>query len=114
MTPVPDGGRQPDRLRVGIVGCGGIGNSHARAYVADPRVELVGVVDVIPERAETYAGDYGTTAYGSIAELADQQPDLVHDIAHRTETACPQAHTFEVMRLALQAQRTATTGGFAR
>jgi len=77
MTPVPDDGRQPDRLRVGIVGCGGIGNSHARAYVADPRVELVGVVDLIPERAEAYAGDYGTTAYGSIAELADQQPDLV-------------------------------------
>ena len=29
------GGRQTDRLRVGIVGCGGIGNSHARAYVAN-------------------------------------------------------------------------------
>jgi predicted dehydrogenase len=66
-----------DRLRVGIVGCGGIGNSHARAYVANPRVELVGVVDIIAERAQAYARDYGTTAYGSIAELADQQPDLV-------------------------------------
>ncbi|GAA3701246.1 Gfo/Idh/MocA family oxidoreductase [Microlunatus aurantiacus] len=70
----PAGG---DRLRVGIVGCGGIGNSHARAYVAHPRVDLVGVVDEIPERAERYAGEYGTTAYGSIAELVDQQPDLV-------------------------------------
>jgi predicted dehydrogenase len=77
MTPGPDDGRHPARLRVGIVGCGGIGNSHARAYVADPRVELVGVVDVIPERAETYARDYATTASGSIAELADRQPDLV-------------------------------------
>ena len=70
----PAGG---ERLRVGIVGCGGIGNSHARAYVAHPRVDLVGVVDEIPERAERYAGEYGTTAYGSIAELVDQQPDLV-------------------------------------
>jgi predicted dehydrogenase len=66
-----------DRLRVGIVGCGGIGNSHARAYLANPQVELVGVVDVIAERAEAYARDYATTAYSSIAELADQQPDLV-------------------------------------
>lgn len=41
-------------------------------------------------------------------------PDLVHDVAHRTETACPQAHTFEVMRLALRAQRDATRSGFAR
>lgn len=65
------------RLRVGIVGCGGIGNSHARAYVAHPQVDLVGVVDVIGERSAAYAREYGTTAYGSIAELADQQPDLV-------------------------------------
>ena len=78
MSPVQSGyGRRADRLRVGIVGCGGIGNSHARAYVANPRVELVGVVDVIPERAENYARDYATTAYGSIAELADQELDLV-------------------------------------
>jgi predicted dehydrogenase len=77
MSPGQDDLRQRDRLRVGIVGCGGIGNSHARAYLANPQVELVGVVDVIAERAEAYARDYATTAYGSIAELADQQPDLV-------------------------------------
>lgn len=77
MSPVQSDGRQTDRLRVGIVGCGGIGNSHARAYLANPRVELVGVVDVIADRAETYARDYTTTAYGSIAELADQELDLV-------------------------------------
>ncbi len=77
MSPGQNDLRQRDRLRVGIVGCGGIGNSHARAYLANPQVELVGVVDVIAERAEAYARDYATTAYGSIAELADQQPDLV-------------------------------------
>ena len=32
---------------------------------------------MIPERAESYARDYATTAYGSIAELADQELDLV-------------------------------------
>ncbi|HEY5980327.1 MAG TPA: Gfo/Idh/MocA family oxidoreductase [Microlunatus sp.] len=77
VTPGQDAGRRTGRLRVGIVGCGGIGNSHARAFVANPRVELVGVVDVIAERARAYARDYDTTAYSSIAELADQQPDLV-------------------------------------
>lgn len=77
MSPLRDDLRRGDRLRVGIVGCGGIGNSHARAYLANPQVELVGVVDVIAERAESYARDYATTAYASIAELADQQPDLV-------------------------------------
>ncbi|HEX2856290.1 MAG TPA: Gfo/Idh/MocA family oxidoreductase [Propionibacteriaceae bacterium] len=41
-------------------------------------------------------------------------PDLVHDVIHRTERACPQRHTFEVMRLALTAQRDATKRGAAR
>ena len=40
-------------------------------------------------------------------------PDLVHDVINRTETACPQRHTFEVMRLAIRAQQSATMLGFA-
>ncbi|MEW1958463.1 Gfo/Idh/MocA family oxidoreductase [Kineococcus sp. NPDC059986] len=41
-------------------------------------------------------------------------PALVHDVRNRTETACPQAHTFEVMRLALVAQRDARLAGAAK
>lgn len=40
--------------------------------------------------------------------------DLVHDVRHRTTTACPQEHTFEVMRLALLAQDRAARRGGAR
>jgi predicted dehydrogenase len=40
-------------------------------------------------------------------------PDLVHDVLNRTQTACPQTHTFEVMRLAIRAQQNATMTGFA-
>ena len=65
------------KLRVGIVGCGSIGNSHAVAYSDNPRVELVGVFDIIPERSQDYAERYQTTAYGSAGELLEQQPDLV-------------------------------------
>jgi predicted dehydrogenase len=39
--------------------------------------------------------------------------DLVHDVRHRTTTACPQEHTFEAMRLALLAQERATRRGAA-
>jgi predicted dehydrogenase len=66
-----------DKLRVGIVGCGNIGRSHASRYQENARAELVGVVDLIPERAEAYAAQFGTTAYRSCRELLDQQPDLV-------------------------------------
>lgn len=40
--------------------------------------------------------------------------DLVRDVRERTATACPQAHTFEVMRLALEAQQRAARRGAAR
>jgi predicted dehydrogenase len=40
--------------------------------------------------------------------------DLIRDVRERTETACPQAHTFEVMRLALEAQQRAARRGAAR
>lgn len=65
------------RLRVGIVGCGGIARSHLRAYVDNPRVDLVGVLDIDPDRAAAFAAEHGTTAYATEGELAQQSPDLV-------------------------------------
>ena len=66
------------KLKVAVVGCGNIGNRHAAGYLATGRTELVGVADVIKERAEGYADKYGSHAYGSAKELlAEQRPDLV-------------------------------------
>ena len=61
-------------LRVGIVGCGSIARSHALAYLGHPGAELVGVFDVDAGRAAAFAAEYGTTAYGTLGELADQAP----------------------------------------
>lgn len=66
-----------DRLRVGIVGCGGIARSHARAYANNPRVDLVAVSDIIPSKAVDFAATHTTTAYETNADLAQQRPDLV-------------------------------------
>jgi len=66
-----------ERLRVGIIGCGSIARSHALSYQDNPRVELVGVVDIDPVRSDAFAAHYDTKAYGSWRELVDQQPDLV-------------------------------------
>jgi len=49
----------------------------------------------------------------SDAELS-YYPDLLHDVRHRTQRAAPQEHTFETMRLALEAQRQATRRGGSR
>lgn len=65
-------------LKVAVVGCGNIGNRHAAGYLETGRTRLVGVADVIKERADGYAEKYGSVAYGSAKELlAEQQPDLV-------------------------------------
>ncbi|HET6485550.1 MAG TPA: Gfo/Idh/MocA family oxidoreductase, partial [Spirochaetia bacterium] len=38
-------------VRVGVIGCGPIGNLHARLYAGMDHARLVGVCDVLPERA---------------------------------------------------------------
>lgn len=43
---------------VGIVGAGGFGREHARAYATVPGAKLVSVVDTDPERAAALAADY--------------------------------------------------------
>ena len=56
-------------LRVAIVGMGGIGNTHARCYVKDPLAEIVAVCDIIQERADKAAAEYGCPAFYSVKEL---------------------------------------------
>lgn len=56
-------------LRVGVIGCGGIGRTHARVYRDDPLAELVCVCDIIKERADRLATEMGVRAYYSVAEM---------------------------------------------
>lgn len=65
-------------LRVGVVGMGGIGNTHAAAHVADPLARLVAVCDVVPEKAETAAQKHGVKSYPDLATmLAHEELDVV-------------------------------------
>jgi UDP-N-acetyl-2-amino-2-deoxyglucuronate dehydrogenase len=61
----------------GIIGAGVISSSHAKAVQANaPRVRLVGVCDIIPEKAEKLKNEYGAEfATGSMAELL-ARPDI--------------------------------------
>ncbi|MEW6753770.1 MAG: Gfo/Idh/MocA family oxidoreductase [Candidatus Latescibacterota bacterium] len=68
-------------LRVGVVGMRGIGTRHAECHSQDPLARLVGVCDVVKERADKAAERFGVKAYYSLAEmLADQDLDVV-DVA---------------------------------
>ena len=63
-------------LRVCVIGMGPIGNRHARIYKEDPLAELVGVCDIIKERADTAAVQLGVPAfYDAPTMLAALSPD---------------------------------------
>ncbi|MFW6599053.1 Gfo/Idh/MocA family protein [Propionibacteriaceae bacterium Y2011] len=66
-------------LRVLVIGSGGMGTSHARAYHANPGYELVGLVSRRPESRDTLSAELGgvpTYADGHEA-LAATTPDVV-------------------------------------
>ncbi|HLJ57460.1 MAG TPA: Gfo/Idh/MocA family oxidoreductase, partial [Chthonomonadaceae bacterium] len=57
------------RKRVAVIGCGGIGNTHGPIYLRDPRTELLGYCDIIPERADKSAARDGVKKWHSVAEM---------------------------------------------
>ena len=71
------------RLRIGIIGCGGIANGkHMPSLKAINRVDMVAFCDIIREKAEKAAAEYGTPdakVYTDYKELLkDTSIDVVH------------------------------------
>ena len=50
------------KLRVAIVGCGGIAQTHLSAYKKMPEVEIVAGVDIVPERLDAMKEKHGVTS----------------------------------------------------
>ncbi|MBR7136666.1 MAG: Gfo/Idh/MocA family oxidoreductase, partial [Clostridia bacterium] len=63
-------------IKVGVVGMGGIGHTHARAYANDPLAELIAVCDINREKADKAAEEFGVKAYYSLKEMIEDLPDL--------------------------------------
>jgi UDP-N-acetyl-2-amino-2-deoxyglucuronate dehydrogenase len=53
----------------GVIGCGVIGPTHMQALQSTPSARLVAVCDVVSERADKAAADFGVCAAYSIADL---------------------------------------------
>src|SRR4051794_23728819 len=60
-----------DKVKIGIIGTGFIGNVHGRIYTRDPRTEIAALYDIIPERAENTARTIGGKVCSSREELFD-------------------------------------------
>ena len=56
-------------LKIGIVGVGNIGSTHAGCYVNNPKCEIVACCDIIPEKADAGAAKFGGKAFYSVKEM---------------------------------------------
>ena len=56
-------------IRTAVIGVGYLGRFHAQKYAQMEGVDLVGVVDISPERAQDVAKEVGTDAYTDIHEI---------------------------------------------
>jgi predicted dehydrogenase len=66
------GKREEGKLRVGVIGVGHLGEYHVQKYRAIRRVELVGIADTNPQRAEDIARRYGTAVFANHHELLER------------------------------------------
>jgi predicted dehydrogenase len=68
-----------DVLSVGVIGAGGIAQSHMRAIKENDNIRLAAAMDVDARRAEAAAQKYGARAYTSVEDLLnDPEVEGVH------------------------------------
>ena len=60
-----------NKVRIGIIGTGYIGNVHGRIYSRDDRTEVAALYDIVPERAENTAKSIGGKVCSSREELLE-------------------------------------------
>jgi len=59
-------------IRVAVVGAGHLGRHHARLYAGMPQAKLVGVADVVFDRAQRLAATYGALPFADYRQLIGQ------------------------------------------
>ncbi|GHV14236.1 oxidoreductase [Clostridia bacterium] len=63
-------------LKVGVVGMGGIGTSHATHHKNDALAELVAVCDIVKQKADDAAAAFGVKAFYSLKDMLNAHPEL--------------------------------------
>jgi predicted dehydrogenase len=61
-----------EKVRMGLVGCGKVARTHARALSTLPEADLRGVCDIDVGRARAFADEYGARAFGTVPEMVEQ------------------------------------------
>ncbi len=88
------------KVKVGIIGCGGISDGHIANYALMPDVEIVAAADLIPGKAEALMSELGIDGvrfYRNDKELIDNEPDLdlVSVCTYNTQHAGPAIYALD-------------------
>ena len=74
----PNSAERSVRHRVGLVGAGHISEFHVAALKRIAGVELLGICDLDPSRAQAAAQRFGTRAFASLEEFRAAGADVIH------------------------------------
>ena len=75
-----------NKIKIGIIGTGYIGNVHARIYSRDERCEIAALYDIKPERAELTAKSVGGKVCASREELFEIADAVLVCAPNKTHT----------------------------
>lgn len=59
-------------MRIAFIGTGGISRSHANGLAKREDITFVGAFDLVAERAQGFAAEYGGQPYADLAEMLDE------------------------------------------
>jgi predicted dehydrogenase len=59
------------QLRIGIIGCGGIANCHAKAYAKLDGIEFTAFCDIVKPKAAKFVEQYGGEAFDSVDAMLE-------------------------------------------
>jgi len=90
------------KMRIGIIGCGWIAESHLKSYLAQPDVEIVAGADIVPGKAAAFFAKFGVegvkTDYASHKEMLDDESlalDAVSICTYNRQHAGPAIYALE-------------------
>lgn len=63
--------------KVALIGCGGMGNHHARVLTEMENVEIVGVCDIVEEKAQKTSEAVGAKCCMDYHELLDDADQMI-------------------------------------
>jgi UDP-N-acetylglucosamine 3-dehydrogenase len=79
--------------QIGIIGAGGMGATHARAWARLPEVKITGIVDTNLAKAQALAEKYQTAAYDSIEAMLSDKSLAIDCLSVCTPTYLHREHT---------------------